>query len=132
MEDAKRIKSRDFALRIIKLYRFLIESRVYDIAKQILRCGTSIGANVAEAECAESDSDFIHKLTIALKEANETEYWLDLLWRSDLITLQQYESLNNDCIELIKILKSIINSMKQKKNNTSHLTLHTSHFTLNP
>ena len=60
MDDIKRIKSRNFALRIIKLYRFLIDNRVYDIAKQILRCGTSIGANVAEAECSESDSDFIH------------------------------------------------------------------------
>ena len=112
--DAKRIKSRDFALRIIKLYRFLIDKKAFEIGKQILRCGTSIGANVAEAECSESDSDFIHKLSIALKEANETEYWLDLLWRSGLITLQQYESLNEDCIELIKILKSIISSMKQK------------------
>ena len=71
-------------------------------------------ANVAEAECSESNSDFIHKLAIALKEANETEYWLDLLWRSGLITIQQYESINEDCVELIKILKSIINSMKQK------------------
>ena len=113
--DVKRIKSRDFALRIIKLYRFLIDKRVYEIGKQVLRCGTSIGANVAEAECSESDSDFIHKLTIALKEANETEFWLDLLWRSNLISTQQHESLNEDCIELIKILKSIINTMKQKK-----------------
>ena len=113
--DVKRIKSRDFALRIIELCRFLIDQRVYDIGKQILRCGTSIGANVAEAECSESDSDFIHKLTIALKEANETEYWLDLLWRSELISTQQHESLNADCVEIIKILKSIINSMKQKK-----------------
>lgn len=112
--DAKHIKSRDFALRIIKLYRFLIDKKAFEIGKQILRCGTSIGANVAEAEYSESDSDFIHKLAIALKEANETEYWLDLLWRSGLITLQQYESLNEDCIELIKILKSIISSMKQK------------------
>lgn len=113
--DVKRIKSRDFAIRIIKLYRFLEDKRAIEIGKQILRCGTSIGANVAEAECSESDSDFIHKLTVALKEANETEYWLDLLWRSDIISTQQYESLNEDCIELIKNLKSIINSMKQKK-----------------
>ena len=112
--DAKRIKSRDFSLKIIGLYRFLIENKAYDIGKQILRCGTSIGANIAESECSESNSDFIHKLTIALKEANETEYWLDLLWRSDYISFKQYESLNNDCIELIKILKSLINSMKQK------------------
>ena len=114
-QDVKRIKSRDFALRIIKLYRFLVDKKAFEIGKQILRCGTSIGANVAEAECSESDSDFVHKLTIALKEANETEFWLDLLWRSDMISTQQYESLNEDCVELIKILKSIINSMKQKK-----------------
>jgi len=113
-QDIKRVKSRDFALRIIKLYRFLVDKKAFEIGKQILRCGTSIGANVAEAECSESDSDFVHKLAIALKEANETEYWLDLLWKSDLITSRQYESLNEDCIELIKILKSIISSMKQK------------------
>ncbi len=115
--DVKRIKSRDFALRIIKLYHYLEQKHAYVIGKQILRCGTSIGANIAESEFSESDIDFTHKLTIALKEANETEYWLDLLYRSDYITFDQYVSLNNDCIELIKILKTIINSMKQKSIN---------------
>ena len=66
--DAKRIKSRDFSLRIIGLYRFLIDNKAYDIGKQVLRCGTSIGANIAESECSESDSDFIHKLTSHLKK----------------------------------------------------------------
>ena len=82
-----------------------------------MRSGTSIGANIAESECSESDNDFIHKLTIALQEANETEYWLDLLHSAGYISEKDYLSLNNDCVEIIKILKSIINSMKNKQLN---------------
>ena len=122
MEDFRRYiydKCLDFSIRISKLYTYLCEEKKeYVFSKQILRSGTSIGANVRESVNAQSRMDFINKLNIALKEANETEYWLDLLWRSGLITLQQYESLNEDCIELIKILKSIISSMKQKKTRT--------------
>ena len=111
--------SRNFAIRIIRMYKYLHdEKKEHVLSKQVLRSGTSIGANVRESVNAQSRMDFINKLNIALKEANETEYWLDLLWRSGLITLQQYESLNEDCIELIKILKSIISSMKQKKTRT--------------
>ena len=112
--DAKHIKSRDFALRIIKLYRFLIDKKAFEIGKQILRCGTSIGANVAEAEYSESDSDFIHKLAIALKEANETEYWLELLYESDYMNDFEFDSIKNDNEELLKLLTSITKTMKNQ------------------
>lgn len=108
-------KSLEFAVRIVNLYKFLAnEQKEFVISKQILRSGTSIGANIREAEQAQSRADFINKLNIALKEANETEYWLELLIRTEYITQEQYESINNDSTEINKLLISII---KTTKNN---------------
>lgn len=101
-------KSRRFALRIVNLYKFLTKEKTeYVLSKQILRCGTSIGANISEAIRGYSKSDFYNKLTIALKEANETDYWLDLLHQSDYIDDASYNSINADCQEIIKLLVSI-------------------------
>lgn len=108
-------KSMRFAVRIVKLYQHLTAERhEYVLSKQVLRSGTSIGANIKESKYAQSDADFVSKLSIALKEAGKTEYWLELLYHTDYVTTAQYESLNADCIELIKLLTSII---KTKKNN---------------
>ncbi|MBE6992899.1 MAG: four helix bundle protein [Ruminococcaceae bacterium] len=104
-------KSRRFAVRIIKLYKYLKENHCeYVMSKQILRCGTSIGANISEAKYAESRDDFVHKLRIALKEAAETAYWLNILNETDYIYPKLYDSLNSDCVELIKLLTNIINT----------------------
>ena len=89
--------SKKFALRIVKLYIYLKDERKeYVMSKQIYRCGTSIGANIAESQFAQSDADYINKLSIALKEAAETIYWLELLHETDLISPKQYESMLND------------------------------------
>src|SRR5687767_2416556 len=97
-ENLLKEKSYSFALRAIKLYKHLsVESKEYVLSKQILRSGTSIGANITEANRAQSKLDFVHKLSIALKEADETEYWLNLLRDSDYITTSQAESLLADC-----------------------------------
>ena len=106
-------KSKSFALRIIKLYRYLIENhRISPIANQILKSGTSIGANVKEAIRAQSKPDFYSKMNIALKETSETEYWLELLYESEYITKEQFDSIYNDCTELLKILISITKTQK--------------------
>ena len=107
-------KSYAFALEIISLYKFLIDSKEYVISKQILRCGTSIGANVHEAVASQSKKDFIYKLGIAAREARETTYWLSLLKDSNYITLEQFLKLSTDCNELHKILNSIILTTKEK------------------
>ena len=107
-------KSYTFALEIIKLYKQLIEQKEYVLSKQILRCGTSIGANIHEAVSSESKKDFIHKLGIALKEARETSYWLNLLIDSSYIDQQTFNSLHSDCISIIKILNSIILTTKER------------------
>lgn len=108
-------KSFLFALRIVRLSSFLSkEKKEFILSKQLLRCGTSIGANAREAQYAESIKDFIHKLSISLKEANETKYWLELIRAAELITKTMYLSFNNDCEELLKLLTAIINSSKQR------------------
>jgi four helix bundle protein len=105
-------KSFDFALRIIKLYRYLVEEKKeYVLSKQVLRSGTSIGANIHEAVEAQSKADFIHKMSISLKEARETEYWLKLLIASEHI--DNSGSILEDITELIKILTSIIKTSKK-------------------
>ena len=107
-------KSYTFALRIIKAYKFLsLDQREFVLSKQLLRSGTSIGALIREAEHAESKADFIHKMSISLKEANETEYWLMLLHDSDFLEEKIFKSMLNDCQELIKMLISIIKSSKE-------------------
>ena len=101
-------KSLDFAVRIVNLRKYLIkEYNEYVMSKQLLRCGTSIGANVAEAQRGQSKADFIAKMTIALKEANETEYWLRLLYRTQYLSKEQYESINIDIQKLLGLLVSI-------------------------
>lgn len=110
--------SKKFALRIIKLYAYLHDERKeHVISKQIYRCGTSIGANLAEGQFAQSDADYINKLSIALKEAAETTYWLELLHESEMISTKQYESLQNDVKTITGTLVNIVNKMKMKGKN---------------
>ena len=105
--------SKAFALRIIRLYQFLKEEKqVFVLSKQLLRSGTSIGANIRESVNAQSRMDFINKLNIALKEANETEYWLELLHESEYLNDQQLESINNDCGKIAATLTKIIKTTK--------------------
>lgn len=112
-ENAVVEKSFAFAVRIVKLYQFLCsEKREFILSKQILRAGTSIGANINEAVYGSSKKDFLNKLHIALKETNETVYWLNLLTATDFLTLEEKESLMKDCIELRKILTQIIKTIK--------------------
>ncbi len=109
-------KSFQFAIRIVKLCKYLqITSKEFVLSKQLLRSGTSIGANVREALNGESSKDFIHKLAIAQKETDETIYWLELLKETEYLTHSEFESINNDAIELLKIIRSII--ITTKKNN---------------
>ena len=110
-------KSFTFSVRIVRFYLFLLKNNrhIEPLLKQILRSGTSIGANVSESQSAYTKKDFINKLGISLKESRETEYWLKLLKETDLIGKDEFESLNNDCIELIKLLTAII---KKAKSNT--------------
>jgi four helix bundle protein len=108
-------KSFAFALRVVKLNRYLQEERrEYVLSKQLLRSGTAIGALVREAEQAESKADFVHKLAIALKEANETDYWIELLYQSELIDEKGFDSIKPDAVELIKLLISIIKTTRQQ------------------
>jgi four helix bundle protein len=107
-------KSYSFALRIVKLSQYLVqEKKEFVLSKQILRSGTSIGANIEEANQAESKADFIHKLSISNKEAFETHYWLRLLRDSDYLTDKLAESLLNDCDEVQKLLVSSIKTAKK-------------------
>ena len=107
-------KSYLFAIRIVRLYQFLCEEKKeFTLAKQILRAGTSTGALIWEGEHAESKADFIHKLSIALKEANETDYWLNILKDTGYIDEKLFESLMADCKEIIALLVSIIKTSKR-------------------
>ena len=109
-------KSKTFALRIIKLYKYLNEQKQEHIlSKQLLRCGTSVGANSKEAVYAQSKADFAAKLFVAQKECAETEYWLKLLTISEYITEDMGQSLLNDCTELKRILIASINTAKENK-----------------
>jgi len=115
-ESAIYILSKKFALRIIRLFEYLREEKKeYVISKQIYRSGTSIGANVAESPFAQSDADYIHKLRIALQEANETRYWLELLHESNKITDTEFDSLNNDLSTIIGTTVNIINKLIHKE-----------------
>ena len=107
--------SKKFALRIVKLYVFLRdEQHEYVMSRQVYRSGTSVGANLAESLFAQSDADYINKLSIALKEASETKYWLELFYESELITDKMYDSLSNDIKTIIGTLIIIINKLKGK------------------
>ena len=103
------LKSRTFAIRIIRLYQYLQqEKKEFVIAKQLLKSGTSIGANVKEAVRGQSKADFTAKMNIALKEASETEYWIDILHETDYINDKEFVSINNDLKEINKLLTSIV------------------------
>ena len=112
-ESILKLKTEAFAFRIIKLYKFLVKQNESVISKQIYRSGTSIGANVAESINAQSSADFISKLSIALKEANETEYWLKALYQGKFIDEKGFQSLFNDNEEIIKILVRSIKTIKK-------------------
>ena len=120
MENVIVTKSKDFAVRIIRAYKYLTaEKSEYIMSKQLLRSGTSIGANVKEAIRGQSKPDFYAKLNIALKEASEAEYWLEILYETDYIDKKLYESINSDCEEIIKLLVSITKT-QQKKFRSTH------------
>ena len=107
-------KSYSFALEIIQLYKILVEKKEFVLSKQLLRSGTSIGANIHEAVASESKKDFIHKLGIAVKEARETSYWLNLLKDSQIISIEEFEKMDKLCKEIVKILNSIILTTKER------------------
>ena len=108
-------KSFAFAVRIVRLYKhFTGEKREYVISKQLLRSGTSIGANVAEAERGQTKADFFFKMTLALKEANETEYWIRLLYATEYLNEAEYDSIHNDVNELIALLVSICKTAQER------------------
>ena len=107
--------SKKFALRVVRLYCFLREERQeFVMSKQLYRCGTSIGANIAESVYAQSDADYVSKLSIALKEASEASYWLELLHESRNISDAEFDSMSNDVKTIIGTLVNIINKMKAK------------------
>lgn len=117
-ENALKNKSKAFAIRAIKLFQYLqTEKKEYVLSKQLLRSGTAIGSLYREAEHAESKADFIHKLSIALKECNETTYWLELLCETNYISVIEFESINSDATEILKMLTSIIKTTKANLKN---------------
>ena len=108
-------KSFAFSVRIVNLYKYLSEQKKeYVISKQIYRSGTSIGANIAEAQRAQSTADFVAKMKIALKEANETQYWLQFLHETNYITEKEFTSVHNDLLEILKILTAICKHYPQR------------------
>jgi four helix bundle protein len=118
-ENIIKNKTMSFSLEIVDLYKFLNRRKEFVISKQVLRSGTSIGALIRESEHAESKLDFIHKLAIAQKEANETGYWLELLYKADLINENMFVNINQDLVEIQKILSSIIITTKNKLRDNS-------------
>src|SRR5690554_8008522 len=117
-ENIVKVKSFQFAIRIVRLYQFLVtDKKEFVISKQLLRSGTCVGAMVREAEYAETKKDFIHKMAIAQKEINESIYWLELLKETEYISLTELESLNSDATEIIKLITTIIKSAKANINN---------------
>jgi len=113
MESIVKQKSKKLAVRIVRLYQYLCrEKREHVLSKQLLRCGTSIGANVHEALQGQSRADFISKMSIALKEACETEYWLELLCETEYLSVKEYRSIRKDCAEVAKLLTSIIKTSR--------------------
>lgn len=113
-------KSKQFAKRIVRLYHFLRNDKnEFILSKQVVRSGTSIGANISESRNAQSTADFVSKLSIALKEADETHYWIELLMHGEFISEYQFLSLNNDLKEIIAMLTSSIKTMRNHENANS-------------
>lgn len=118
MENILRSKSFAFSVRIVKLVKYLQNDfKEYVLSKQLLKSGTSIGANIRESEFAESKNDFIHKLAISQKECNETMYWLELLKETNYLSENQFDSIHHESIELIKLLTSSIKTTKARMNS---------------
>lgn len=114
-DNIVKTKSFDFAIRIVKLYQYLCtDKKEFILSKQLLRSGTSIGAMIREAEHAESKNDFIHKFSIAQKEANEVLYWLELLKATDYLNEKEFENINNDATSILKLITSILKTTKQQ------------------
>jgi len=114
-ENVVRDKSFAFALRIVKMAKFLqTEKKEFVLSKQVLRSGTAIGALVREAEHAESKADFAHKMSIALKEANETLYWTELLYGAEYLDETMFRSIRIDCEECVKLLAAIVKTSKRQ------------------
>ena len=108
-------KSKKFAIGIVNLYKTLCdEKHEYVLSKQVLKSGTSIGANISEAQCAQSKADFYAKMYIAYKESSETKYWLELLYESDTLSEEEYNSMNNDVSTIIGTIVNIINKVAKK------------------
>ena len=117
-ENVVKSKSFSFAVRVVKLYRYLCEQKnEFVLSKQLLRSGTSVGAMVREAEHAETKNDFKHKMGIAQKEINESIYWIELLKETNYLTIEEFESINLDAVEIIKLITAIIKSTKTNINN---------------
>ena len=117
-ENTARGKSKKFAVRIVNLYKYLCEEKKeYVLSKQVLRSGTSIGANLAKAEYAISEKDFLSKVYIALKESAETVFWLDLLFDTEYLTDTEYNSISEEALELLKILKATTKTLNNKLNS---------------
>ncbi len=120
-ESIIQMKSYRFSIRIVRLYKYLIrEYKEYSIAKQLLRCGTSIGANVEEASGGQSKKDFLSKLSIAYKEARETRYWLRILKDTDYLDNKMFRSIFNDCEEILRILSKIQTTLKTNLEKTTN------------
>ena len=114
-ENTVKYKSKRFAVRIVNLYKYLTnEKKEFVLSKQILRSVTSIGANIAESECAISEKDFLLKIYTSLKECSETLYWLDLLYETEYLDKQDYFSLKNDCDEIKRMLSSTTKTMNDR------------------
>ena len=117
-ENVLKRKSFQFAVRIVNLYQYLCNTKKeYVLSKQVLRSGTSVGAMIREAEHSESKADFVHKLSIAQKEINETFYWLELMLETKYISAKQYKSINADAIEIIKMITTSIKTAKKNIEN---------------
>ena len=115
MDNVIKNKSFQFAIRIVRLYKFLCEEKKeYILSRQLLRAGTSIGANVTESQQAQSKPDFVSKISIALKEASETKYWIKLLGATEYLSENQTKSILDDCVEIEKILVTILKSAKNQ------------------
>lgn len=111
-------KSLKFAVRIYRLCKYLEEKKEFIIARQLLKSGTSVGANIHEAIHAQSDLDFISKYSISQKECSETLYWLEILKETQILNQEEYNSINKDATELMKLLVKTLKTLKSKKNNT--------------
>lgn len=119
IEKTAAYKSKKFAIRTVKLYKYLCdEKKEFVLSKQLLRCGTSIGANIAESECAVSKKDFMSKIYIALKGANESLYWLELLYECKYLSETEFASMKNDCEEIKKMLSATTKTLKNSTLNS--------------